>query len=59
LIKNISATNGTSRNDTFLIADFSTALVAASMLSPQLIEQGHCQINNNLVFPPTLFGKRF
>jgi len=29
------------------------------MLSPQLIEQGYCQINNNLVFPPTLFGKRF
>src|SRR5450830_358849 len=50
LIKNINATNGTSRNATLRIADFSTALAVVSMLSPQLIEQGHCQINNNLIF---------
>jgi hypothetical protein len=48
LIKNINATKGTSRNATFLIADFSTALAVVSILSPELIEQGHCQINNNL-----------
>jgi len=49
LIKNINATKGTSRNATFLMADFSIALALVYMLSPELIEQGNCQINNNLV----------
>jgi hypothetical protein len=33
-MKNISATNGTSRHDTFLIADRSTDCVCTTFMSP-------------------------
>jgi hypothetical protein len=43
-MKNISATNGTSRHDTFLIADRSTDFVSATFMSPPDVAHGCGQL---------------